>query len=93
MVNVAQQITKRKEIIMPRGDGTGPEGLGSFKGRRRGHEEGRGKNNGGGFGIGGYCVCSECGEKVPHQRGVQCTTVKCPKCGHTMAREELLNKK
>ena len=23
----------------------------------------------------------------------QCTTLKCPKCGHTMIREELLNDK
>lgn len=53
---------------------------------------GRGKNNGGGFGIGGYCICMKCGGKVPHQRGVKCTTVKCPECGHIMVREELLSK-
>jgi ribosomal protein S26 len=62
-------------------------------GKSLGHGRGRGKNNGGGFGIGGYCVCMNCNEKVPHQRGVKCTSVKCPKCGHTMMREELLNKK
>ncbi len=54
---------------------------------------GRGRNSGGSFGTGGYCACAKCGEKIPHQRGVKCTTVKCPKCGHTMVREELLNKK
>lgn len=50
-----------------------------------------GKNKGGSFGPGGYCVCGNCGEKIPHQSGVRCTLVKCPKCGHTMVREELLN--
>jgi len=52
---------------------------------------GRGRNKGGALGPGGLCMCAKCGEKVPHQRGVKCTTLKCPKCGHTMAREELLS--
>jgi predicted RNA-binding Zn-ribbon protein involved in translation (DUF1610 family) len=63
------------------------------RGRGQGTGGGRGRNNGGGYSIGGYCVCAKCGEKVPHQQGVKCTTLKCPKCGHTMIREELLNEK
>ena len=54
---------------------------------------GRGRNRGGAFGPGGFCVCAKCGEKVVHQQGVRCTEVKCPRCGHSMVREELLNKK
>jgi len=69
----------------------GNKNKGAGKGLGRGG--GRGKNNGGGFGIGGYCICSKCGEKAPHQQGVKCTTVKCPKCGQIMVREELLNNK
>lgn len=69
-----------------RGDAMG-QGKGSGKGG------GRFKNNGGGFGNGGYCVCAKCGEKIPHERGVKCTTLKCPNCGKTMIREELLNSK
>jgi predicted RNA-binding Zn-ribbon protein involved in translation (DUF1610 family) len=38
-------------------------------------------------------VCAKCGTKVQHQQGIKCTTLKCPKCGHTMIREELLNDK
>lgn len=53
---------------------------------------GRGRNKGGSFGPGGFCVCAKCGEKIPHRQGVKCTTIKCPKCGHTMIREELLKK-
>ena len=65
--------------------------LGSGKGLGKGG--GKGRNNGGGFGIGGYCICAKCGEKIPHQRGVKCTTIKCPNCGKTMIREELLKRK
>ena len=63
---------------------------GTGMGQGLGRGGGYGKNNGGSFGIGGYCVCAKCGEKIPHQRGVKCTKVKCPNCGHTMVREELL---
>jgi hypothetical protein len=61
-------------------------------GRGLGLGGGRGRNKGGAFGPGGYCVCAKCGEKVPHQQGIKCTDIKCPSCGHTMVREELLNK-
>ncbi len=69
-----------------RGDSTGNgSGLGTGGGRK--------KNHGGGYSIGGYCVCAKCGEKLPHKQGIKCTTIKCPACGHTMIREELLNEK
>lgn len=80
------------------GRGTGG-GRGMGGGRHQDHDhdhehgEGRGRNNGGGFGPGGYCVCAKCGEKIEHKAGVKCTDLKCPKCGHTMVREELLNTK
>jgi len=60
-------------------------------GQGLGRGSGRGLNRGGAFGPGGFCVCAKCGEKVPHQQGVKCTTLKCPKCGQAMVREELLN--
>jgi len=65
---------------MPRGDGTGPIGGGG---------RGRGMGRGGpqAAGPGGFCVCPACGERVPHQRGVPCTGVRCPKCGQAMARQ------
>ncbi len=62
-------------------------------GRGLGRGGGRGRKGGGAFGPGGYCVCAKCGAKIPHQQGVKCTDVKCPECGHTMVREELLKKK
>jgi len=61
-------------------------------GRGLGRGGGRGRNKGGALGVGGFCTCTKCGEKVPHQQGVKCTTVKCPSCGHTMVRDELLKK-
>lgn len=68
-------------------------GLNMGQGRGLGRGGGQGRNKGGSYGTGGYCACAKCGEKVPHQQGVKCTTVKCPKCGHTMVREELLRSK
>lgn len=47
----------------------------------------------------GNCICPECGEKLPHAKGVPCKEVKCPACGVKMMREgskhhqELLNSK
>ena len=66
---------------------------GANQGKGLGNGGGKGKNKGGGYGVGGYCVCAKCGTKVPHQQGVKCTTLKCPDCGHSMVREELLNDK
>jgi len=68
-------------------------GNGSGQGKGLGSGGGRGRNNGGGYSVGGYCVCTKCNTKVQHQQGVKCTTLKCPNCGHTMIREELLNEK
>lgn len=67
-------------------------GINKGQGRGFGLGGGRGRNKGGAFGIGGYCVCSKCGEKISHEQGVKCTSLKCPSCGHTMIREELLKK-
>ncbi len=61
-------------------------------GKGLGYGGGHGRNKGGGFGIGGYCVCAKCGTKISHKQGEKCTKLKCPKCGHTMIREELLKK-
>lgn len=54
---------------------------------------GKGRNKGGAFGPGGYCVCAKCGHKVLHVRSEKCTSLKCPECGHTMVREELIKSK
>jgi len=84
---------------MPFGDGTGPLGQGPGTGRgmparRRfsaggGRGGGRGRMGGNrpGAGPGGFCICPNCGAKVPHQAGVPCYSVNCPKCGTRMVRE------
>ena len=69
---------------------------GGGRGRHHDHDhehEHAGRNRGGGFGPSGYCVCVKCGYKTKHERGVKCTTLKCPECGHVMARQELLEEK
>lgn len=58
-------------------------------GRGRGFGGGRGRM-GGPFaaGPGGFCTCvnPECKNEVPHQAGVPCYQMKCPKCGSPMIR-------
>ena len=75
---------------MPGGDGTGPagQGLGYGRGRGRGQNQGKGlgRGNRSGAGIGEFCVCPSCGEKVPHPMGVPCNSIDCPKCGAAMVR-------
>ncbi len=33
-----------------------------------------------GQGPGGYCICSKCGYKIPHQHELPCSTLQCPNC-------------
>lgn len=52
----------------------------------------RGKNIGQiseakGFGPNGNCVCEKCGYITPHQQGVPCSTIKCPKCNINLIRK------
>ncbi|MBW2995440.1 cation diffusion facilitator family transporter [Candidatus Woesearchaeota archaeon] len=46
----------------------------------------RGRMGGKSMGPEGECVCIKCGATVPHQRGIPCYKVKCPKCGSFMTR-------
>jgi predicted RNA-binding Zn-ribbon protein involved in translation (DUF1610 family) len=69
------------------------KGINMGQGKGEGRGGGRGRNKGGAYGTGGYCICAKCGEKVPHERGIKCATLKCPECGHTMIREEMLRDK
>ncbi len=74
---------------MPGGDRTGPFGQDPGQaGRGMGRGGGRGRLNGNRPGAGprGNCVCPQCGAKVPHQVGVPCYSVNCPKCQTKMIR-------
>lgn len=68
---------------MPGKNGKGPSG----QGPRAGNGRGRGQGGGSTPGPGGNCMCPNCGEKRPHQRGVPCYGQQCPKCGKDMVRE------
>ena len=35
----------------------------------------------------GYCICPNCGIKMPHERGKPCFTINCQKCNTPMSRE------
>jgi len=40
-----------------------------------------------GKGPSGYCVCEKCNYKVPHQRGMPCSSLICPTCNIDLKRE------
>jgi len=74
---------------MPRGDGTGPAGAGPGTGQGLGRGQGRGRMGGHRAGAGpqGFCVCPQCGKRIPHTVGTPCNRMTCPQCGAAMARE------
>ena len=68
----------------------GSENSGGGQGGGQGGGRGGGQGGGrGGFrpGPGGFCLCTSCGHKAPHQQGVPCFEMKCPQCGAVMTRE------
>jgi predicted DNA-binding protein (UPF0251 family) len=76
---IAKALIYGKALSLKGGDYTMPI---FNSGRQFGRGFGRGRR----FGT-TECVCPNCGEKVPHQRGIPCFSVKCPKCGTPMAGE------
>jgi len=80
---VAIQITSHEMVTRfykpSFGRGFGWQRKGRFKASG---EEGEGK------GPDGYCVCPKCGYKVPHERGVPCSTLQCPNCDINLKRDE-----
>ena len=62
-----------------------PNGRGRGGGGRK--QDGSGQGRRAGAGAKGYCVCPSCGEKVEHQPGTPCNSIKYPKCDTAMTRE------
>ncbi len=59
----------------------------SFGWQRRGRFKGE-IEEATGRGPDGYCVCPKCGYKIPHERGVPCSTLQCPNCKINLERKE-----
>ena len=62
--------------------------LGNFGRRKRGFGRGR-RNNSRPGGPGGICICvnPNCRNEIPHQAGVPCYQMSCPKCGSPVVRK------
>ncbi|KUG24360.1 ferredoxin 2 [hydrocarbon metagenome] len=57
-------------------------------GRGMGGGQGAGRMGGArAAGVGGNCLCTKCGYREPHERGIPCMQKKCPQCGSTLIRE------
>lgn len=70
---------KRQQTTIGSGGGTG---------RGRGGRGNRGRGSCGSFmGAGGACICTRCGQRMPHSTGVPCLEERCPSCGAAMVRE------
>jgi uncharacterized membrane protein YgcG len=79
---------EERNQTMPGGRGQGKgKCAGTGGGGSQGRGGGAGKGGNMGIGAGGFCVCSQCGTKVPHEQGIPCTQVKCSQCGAPMVRE------
>jgi predicted Fe-Mo cluster-binding NifX family protein len=39
-----------------------------------------------GLGPGGFCQCPACGIQVPHEQGIPCVQLRCPRCSQIMER-------
>ncbi len=57
----------------------------SFGWQRRGRFKDESKEATG-KGPDGHCVCEKCGYSTPHQKGVPCSNLKCPKCNLNLKR-------
>ena len=57
----------------------------SFGWQRRGKFKGEIKEATG-KGPSGYCICLKCDYKTPHQRGIPCSSLKCPTCKISLER-------
>lgn len=73
------------------GDRGGGMGGGQGGGRGGGKGGGRGRTGGSGMpgqgaGVGGKCVCPQCGYSESHERGNPCDRKNCPRCGTIMTR-------
>lgn len=79
--------TISQEVNTMQGQGRG-RGTGGGKGPGQQGDQRPGRRGGSpGAGAVGECVCPQCGQREPHQRGVPCVERQCPQCGTPMTRQ------
>lgn len=69
------------------GDGGEEAAMNGGRGAKQGAGQGQGRMGGQTGGAIGLCVCTKCGHREPHERGVPCIQKRCPTCGTALTRE------
>ncbi len=80
----------RRQLDQPKFWLPGCRGPRRYRGRGcpgRGSPVGRGPSRERGLGVGGVCLCPDCGLRLPHERGIPCAQVTCPRCGRPLVRD------
>jgi predicted Fe-Mo cluster-binding NifX family protein len=68
-----------------KGKGLPCQALGGTPGRGRSNRSAR-RLPESGLGPGGFCQCPACGMQLPHEPGIPCVQVRCPRCHQMMER-------
>lgn len=80
---IGQESLEEGNTMNQRGRGMG---AGGGRGQAQGGQQ-SGRSGQMAEGPSGNCVCPQCGQQEPHQRGVPCVKRKCSKCGSIMSRQ------
>jgi cation diffusion facilitator family transporter len=69
--DMSSSFFKSRVFDLAEGRGFGWQRRGKFRGKIKEAQ---------GAGPEGHCICEKCGYKTKHERGIPCSTLKCPRC-------------